>query len=214
MNDVVAWTDSTVVLSWLSGNPHRFKTYVGNRVAQIISEIPSERWKHVAGTDNPADCASRGIYPSELIHHQLWWNGPTWLMSNSANWPNQAHPPVNHDEMEPSDEVVSYATIQSTASKPNCIVPHDHYSSLERLVRTIGWILRFVKNCRIQKLDRIVSSHMTVPELHHAERYLCAIVQSDHFLTEIKAIKINLINLYTKETACYYCLLFWIQRTC
>ena len=101
VNDVVAWTDSTVVLSWLSGNPHRFKTYVGNRVAQIISEIPSERWKHVAGTDNPSDCASSGLYPSELIHHQLWWNGPTWLISNPANWPNQAHPPVNHNVMEP-----------------------------------------------------------------------------------------------------------------
>ena len=93
--------------------------------------------------------------------------------------------------MEPSDEVVSYATIQSTATKPNCIVPLDHYSSFERLVRTIGWILRFVKNCRIQKLDRIVSSYLTVPELHHTERYLCAIVQSDHFSTEINSIKSN-----------------------
>ena len=74
----------------ITTDPRRFKTYVGNRVAQIISEIPSERWKHVTGTDNPADCASRGLYPSELIHHQLWWNGPTWLMSNPANWPNQA----------------------------------------------------------------------------------------------------------------------------
>ena len=37
VNDVDAWTDSTVVLSWLSGNPRRFKTYVGNRIAQIVN---------------------------------------------------------------------------------------------------------------------------------------------------------------------------------
>ena len=32
MIDVHAWTDSTVVLSWLRGNPRRFKSFVGNRV--------------------------------------------------------------------------------------------------------------------------------------------------------------------------------------
>ena len=30
MSHVFAWTDSTIVLNWLSGNPRRFKTYVGN----------------------------------------------------------------------------------------------------------------------------------------------------------------------------------------
>ena len=59
VSDVTAWTDNTVVLSWLAGNPQRFKTFVGNRVTQTISDIPVERWKHVAGTENPADCASR-----------------------------------------------------------------------------------------------------------------------------------------------------------
>ena len=73
--DCRAWTDSTVVLSWLTGNPRRFKTFVGNRVSQIIDSIPPDRWKHVAGIENPADCASRGMYPSELIEHRLWWDG-------------------------------------------------------------------------------------------------------------------------------------------
>ena len=30
LSDVYAWTDSTIVLSWLIGNYRRFKTYVGN----------------------------------------------------------------------------------------------------------------------------------------------------------------------------------------
>lgn len=33
---VFAWTDSTIVLSWLVGNPRQFKTYVANRVSGII----------------------------------------------------------------------------------------------------------------------------------------------------------------------------------
>ena len=63
MSSVIAWTDSTVVLSWLTENPRRFKTYVGNRVSFILDQIPPDRWKHVPGILNPADCASRGLFP-------------------------------------------------------------------------------------------------------------------------------------------------------
>lgn len=85
-----AWTDSTIVLSWLQGNPRRFKVFVGNRVAQIMELISPERWRHVIGEDNPADCASRGIYPSEVLSHDLWWNGPEWLRLDPKQQPNQS----------------------------------------------------------------------------------------------------------------------------
>ena len=42
LSEVNAWTDSTIVLSWLSGIPRKYKTYVGNRVAQIVDLIPPE----------------------------------------------------------------------------------------------------------------------------------------------------------------------------
>ena len=72
MNCVFAWTDSTIILSWMTGNPRRFKTYVGNRVSLIIDQIPPDRWKHVPGVQNPADCASRGLFPVQLKEHDLW----------------------------------------------------------------------------------------------------------------------------------------------
>ena len=68
---VQAWTDSTIVLNWLGGNSRQFKMYVGNQVSHIINLIPPDRWNHVSGIVNPADCASRGILPSELIDHSL-----------------------------------------------------------------------------------------------------------------------------------------------
>lgn len=30
LSSVFAWTDSTIVLAWIQGNPRRFKVYVGN----------------------------------------------------------------------------------------------------------------------------------------------------------------------------------------
>ena len=84
LQDTYAWTDSTVVLNWLIGNPRRFKTFVSNRVANIVEDVPATCWRHVSGVENPADCASRGVMPSELIEHELWWNGPEWLSEEST----------------------------------------------------------------------------------------------------------------------------------
>ena len=39
INCVYAWADSTIILSWLVGNPRRFKMYVGNRVSRIVEVI-------------------------------------------------------------------------------------------------------------------------------------------------------------------------------
>ena len=87
MDSVFAWTDSTVVLGWLSGNPRRFKTFVGNRVSFIVDQLPPEQWRHVPGPHNPADCASRGVFPEQLKEHKIWWEGPHWLKLDATMWP-------------------------------------------------------------------------------------------------------------------------------
>ena len=58
IQNVFAWTYSTIVLNWLIGNPRRFKTFVGNRVLCILQSIPPDCWNHVCSSQNPADCAS------------------------------------------------------------------------------------------------------------------------------------------------------------
>jgi hypothetical protein len=61
LRDIYAWSDSTIVLGWLSGSPRRFKTFVGNRVSSIVEHIPPDRWNQVSGVENPADCISRSL---------------------------------------------------------------------------------------------------------------------------------------------------------
>ncbi|KAL0858664.1 hypothetical protein ABMA27_012488 [Loxostege sticticalis] len=77
--DVKAWTDSTVVLAWLNSHPSRWKTFVGNRVSEILTSIDSSQWFHVSTKDNAADIASRGILPSGLADHKHWLEGPQFL---------------------------------------------------------------------------------------------------------------------------------------
>ena len=47
-----------------------------------MSDFQSENklnWNDVCYEENPADPASRGISPDQIVHHDLWWNGPKWL---------------------------------------------------------------------------------------------------------------------------------------
>ena len=82
-------TDSTIVLDWLSGSPRRFKTFVGNRVSEILDITSPSQWRHVPTASNPADCASRGMSPSELSQHHLWWQGASWLKQDEMEWPTR-----------------------------------------------------------------------------------------------------------------------------
>ena len=100
---VYAWSDSVVVLSWLLGNPRCFKTFVGNPVSEILELTPPTRSK-----DNPADCASRGLFPSELAQHPSWWKGPGWLHTLQSKWPSTPeleNKPVPEEEQEILPEI-------------------------------------------------------------------------------------------------------------
>ena len=84
-----AWCDSTIVLAWLDGSPRRYRLYVANRIASITALLPPQCWRHVPTRDNPADCASRGVSPGELVDFQLWWSGPQWLWQEPVQVPPQ-----------------------------------------------------------------------------------------------------------------------------
>ena len=147
-----AWTDSTIVLAWIQGNPRRFKIYVANRVAQIVDLIPAQHWGHVISKENPADCASRGIYPSDLLLHDLWWQGPVWMKLPPSNWPKTDS--VVDDTQGGNAELNTTLCTMAVIKEP--LIPVDRVSSFDSYKRVTAWVMRFIHNCRarIQK-DRL-----------------------------------------------------------
>ena len=130
IEQIFAWTDSTIVINWLDGSPRRFKTYVGNRVSFIIDRIPPNRWNHVSGEQNPADCASRGLLPIELIEHELWWNGPSWLKLQLSSWPKSPVLPSN----QPSDEEREICLLATVVPR-DPLISLNCFSSFAKLIR-------------------------------------------------------------------------------
>ena len=58
------WTDSQVVLDWLSTTKKQ-PAFVANRLKEILASIGAYQWKHVTTKENPADHGSRGLNPDE-----------------------------------------------------------------------------------------------------------------------------------------------------
>ena len=183
LNRVYAWTDSTIVLNWLAGDPRRFKTLVNNRVAHIVELIGPECWSHVNGEENLADCASRGLFPAELLRHSLWWNGPEWLKLQSSAWPSQTT--FSSQVTEPSEERVC---LHIVTIKKTPVIPVERYSNYTRLKRVMAWVFRFLDHCRSKKHQKLPPS-LTTDELHKAETYWITLAQSELFAKELELLK-------------------------
>jgi hypothetical protein len=105
---VFTWTDSSATLAWIKSNPMRWKEFVGNRVSLIQETLSETHWKFISGKQ--ADCASRSLSASQLIHHPLWWTGPAWL-SQPPKFLLSRIPPENlHDDLEQRPGL-SYAAV-------------------------------------------------------------------------------------------------------
>ncbi|EFA13225.1 hypothetical protein TcasGA2_TC010714 [Tribolium castaneum] len=86
IENIVALTDSLVVLNWINASSYRWHTFVANRVAKIQELVPSVNWFHVDGKENPADPISKGLTPAHLLNHPIWLTGPSCLFMDKQLW--------------------------------------------------------------------------------------------------------------------------------
>lgn len=77
------YSDSEITLAWIKGDPNRWKTFVANRVSRILENSDPKEWRYINTTANPADHASRGLLPKQLIENKLWWEGPSILLNEN-----------------------------------------------------------------------------------------------------------------------------------
>ncbi|XP_070162567.1 uncharacterized protein [Polyergus mexicanus] len=189
------WTDSTIVLAWVSQPPSRWKTFVANRVNDIQTRLPDVEWRHVPTEANPADCASRGIYGDEIIHRELWWQGPPWLQSTSHQLPR------NESYFSPE------APLEEKINSLQCSQPHvtwdlaSRYSSWPKLIRVTAYILKFISLCNRNRSSTfsLLSSQypasrsiaLSASDCNTARLFWIKKIQAELFPTEINALSKN-----------------------
>ena len=177
-----AWSDNASVLCWLDGHPRQHSVYVANRVDKTLAITPPYIWHHVPTACNPADCASRGLSPSDLLNHQLWWEGPQWLKQEPWIMPHQP-PRKPLPEARPS-----VYTLQPAPVIPEQItdLPLDYPA----IVSVAAWVRRFcmrIQHGRPEPDER--TRVLTGEERRTAEIWLFREAQRRVFSKDIAAIK-------------------------
>ena len=136
---IYAWTDNSIVLGWLSIHIAHWKVFVSHRVSQIIDVLPPSQRRRVPTRDNPADHASCGLLPLDLVHCSLWWDGPHWLQQPPSSWPS----PVTHRPVAELPEARTHVTqANELDSFPTLL--WQSFSSHHHLLRVVSWVCRFI----------------------------------------------------------------------
>lgn len=178
--ELFAWCDSTITLAWLKGDSSRWKTFVANRVNEVLSNININHWYFIASEENPADCASRGILPDELINHHLWWHGPTWLNDKLQNISS-----TPHDQFETNLEqrtITQSFHITTPESNFNLL---ETYSSINKLCRITALCQRFIANLKSKSSINKITGFVTPIEINHALTFWIKFVQLVDYEHEI-----------------------------
>ncbi|XP_011859011.1 PREDICTED: uncharacterized protein LOC105556524 [Vollenhovia emeryi] len=177
------WSDSTVALAWIHGHSSKWKTFVANRVATIQRTLPEAIWRHVPSKDNPADCASRGLAPTALLAHTLWWRGPAWL-TDRTSWPTRTEFTACEEDLPDRRTLVHLATEEAEDNH----IMLQRISSLHRLLRVTAWCRRWL--CKIRQTTFVSASGVLTPEeLEEARLTWIRATQEAHFKRERKAME-------------------------
>lgn len=88
------------MLAWLNSHPNRWQTFVANRVSEILTTLDSKQWSHIQTKQNPADCASRGMKPTELVQNTLCFKGPKVLYEQEVNYDRKKDEETNLEEIK------------------------------------------------------------------------------------------------------------------
>ena len=195
----VFYTDSSVVLSYISNDTKRFHIYVGNRIHHIRERTKPEQWHYVASSNNPADVASRGTTAKLLAEHELWFKGPDLLWESDVELVNSDPIP----DLDPEDpELRKSAVLFCNNTKPREregknvfhileIERFSHSLSLNRLKRSIVFIQRMIERRRYDQQYNVrpVSGTPTVEEVRLAEELILRSVQLECFNEEIRILR-------------------------
>ena len=179
-----AWTDSSIVLCWISSQPSDWKIFVSYRISFILESTTPGTWRHVPTKDNPADCASRGMMPQELLNHLLWWSGPSWLYEEPISVPPQ---PIRGTTSNLERRTVHSCTPASDLSSELLQLSSNYF----HILATTAWIFKFCQNCQKKSSSHSPRPHLEQKDILHAEHWLLRESQKRSFPKEREALLKN-----------------------
>lgn len=185
------YTDSKVVLGYISNRTRRFYTYVSNRVDRILKISTADQWKYVPTDKNPADSCTRCITSVIDIMQLPWIIGPQWLSNTSTSectGTSEYFPLIEPDYDAEVRPLMTKITTNHLSPVPACLGTKrfERFSSWKSLFSAIASLQRIVRNRRDGYHDTKPISQCDA--LRKAEILILKETQQEHFTTDIKCL--------------------------
>ena len=209
---IVFYSDSKVVLGYIHDESRRFYVYVANRVQIIRSASKPWQWKYVDTNDNPADIATRGKTPKQLMTSS-WFTGPEFLKYNTfltATQQSQEEFQIAENDPEIRSEASSFTTSIHVVNRLGS-ERFERFSTWSALRRAIANLIIRAKKCQAERRGvslvknksnicgnrqnvrnpEDMSRTLSAIDLKRAETLMIRTAQMDAFFEEFKAIQQN-----------------------
>ena len=132
---------------YINNTSARFKTFVANRLEISHSLTNVNDWHFVPTASNPADLASRGVWPDKCQSADIWFHGPVFLRNIAVDWPRQPDflQELSGDDPEVKKTEVCMTQLKFSQSSDCLHRLFRRYSNFKDLQRTVIWLLRFIE---------------------------------------------------------------------
>lgn len=194
------WTDSQVVLAWLSEHPSNWKPFVANRCTQIEEYYPRKFWNYVSTKNNPADHASRGKKPSTLLNLSQWWHGPTWL-SESNILENVCDVPSAQDLAKERKAAKLHVLTVNQAEMDIIESLFENFSCYGKIRRILAHMLLFISKLRSRYSSKVKD---IVECLDEADQLCIKWAQSNVLARELQELRTNGVVKKSSSIASLY----------
>ena len=158
-SEVIYWSDSQIVLSWISSTK-QLPQFVRTRVHKIKQITSSNTWTFCPTSMNPADLLTRGL-DTKIFNDrkQLWSQGPPWLREPEDKWPPQPGTSIHAEYESPQLAVTVMPDIEESPNILN-IIDLTKYSTLIRVVRVTALLILFAKKWKTPEVynDNILTT--------------------------------------------------------
>lgn len=180
----IFWTDSRNVICWLRSDHRRYTPFVGARIGEILETTSVDEWRWISTKINVADDGTKWKKDIDVSSSSRWSRGPDFIWEPEETWPT-----AECDVEETSAELRKIVPVLHHAVAVS-LVALDRFSRWKRLVRAVGYVIRFTNNTRCRRRGAAVTDGpLTHEELAKAQNLVLVQIQSEAFPLEVQRLK-------------------------
>ena len=130
--------DSTIVLSQIHSESHKFNTFVATRISEIQMKSDTNEWFWVESKMNVADYVTKPYKPHILELNSMWQRGPEFLYFPQTEWPVKRH--LNFESL-PDTKMSSFNCSTNMEFNAFNVIDIERFSNYYKFIRAVGRVL-------------------------------------------------------------------------